>query len=353
MDMPGRKTEPIDNYKYSFNGKLDDKSDGWQTQDYGFRTYDYRLGRFLSEDPLTGYYSYLTPYAFAANRCIEGIDLEGGEFLRKSAIVFVFSPELAKLRKEDIETNGNIGILYGENLFVKYKALSTLLSITGNSPTGLNLKSPFTMTDDSHPKAWVITKTGAFVTEFSTQYNRKTGQRSQILNRAKGGGSVSTGYEPIKPVDGISNGILEIIAQQQRQLATAAAWDYYYLNEIDKKAFYNAAEVVNNAIDLGIVPPDYAQGQGLTNLYNAVLSDDFKSTIAQSKGDLYLKHLAEYIYENMGMINRGLDPSKDHTLIDRVKKPFSKYGFDFVKTKYAGKPTPDKPTSSQNPRFLD
>ena len=79
MDMPGRKTEPIDNYKYSFNGKLDDKSDGWQTQDYGFRAYDYRLGKFFSQDPLRRQYAYLTPYQFAGNTPIQGTDLDGRE----------------------------------------------------------------------------------------------------------------------------------------------------------------------------------------------------------------------------------------------------------------------------------
>ena len=80
MDMPGRKAEPIDNYKYSFNGKLDDKSDGWQTQDYGDRSYDYRLGRFLSTDPLSASFAYLTPYQFASNRPIDGVDLDGKEW---------------------------------------------------------------------------------------------------------------------------------------------------------------------------------------------------------------------------------------------------------------------------------
>ena len=79
MDMPGRKTEPIDNYKYSFNGKLDDKSDGWQTQDYGFRAYDYRLGRFISQDPLANKYSFKTPYDFAENDVIRAVDLDGLE----------------------------------------------------------------------------------------------------------------------------------------------------------------------------------------------------------------------------------------------------------------------------------
>lgn len=82
MDMPGRNVTPIDNYKFSFNGKLDDKGDGWQTQDYGYRIYDYRLGRFLSEDPLREDFAYLTPYQFASNSPISNIDLDGLEAIR-------------------------------------------------------------------------------------------------------------------------------------------------------------------------------------------------------------------------------------------------------------------------------
>jgi RHS repeat-associated protein len=56
------------------------KGEGNQ-QDYGFRIYDPRLGKFLSIDPLTKEYPELTPYQFASNRPIEGIDQDGLEFL--------------------------------------------------------------------------------------------------------------------------------------------------------------------------------------------------------------------------------------------------------------------------------
>ncbi len=44
--------------------------------------YDPRLGRFLSVDPLASKYAYLTPYQFASNRPIDGVDLDGREFSR-------------------------------------------------------------------------------------------------------------------------------------------------------------------------------------------------------------------------------------------------------------------------------
>jgi RHS repeat-associated protein len=68
-------------YRYGFNGKENDneiKGEGNQ-QDYGFRIYDPRLGRFLSIDPLTKKYPELTPYQFASNTPIQAIDLDGLE----------------------------------------------------------------------------------------------------------------------------------------------------------------------------------------------------------------------------------------------------------------------------------
>lgn len=44
------------------------------------RIYDPRLGKFLSVDPLMGDYPSLTPYQFASNSPIAGIDMDGLEF---------------------------------------------------------------------------------------------------------------------------------------------------------------------------------------------------------------------------------------------------------------------------------
>ncbi len=81
--MPGRKSSG--GYRYGFNGKENDnevKGEGNQ-QDYGMRIYDGRIGKFLSVDPITSKYPYLTPYQFASNRPIDGIDLDGLEFFKK------------------------------------------------------------------------------------------------------------------------------------------------------------------------------------------------------------------------------------------------------------------------------
>lgn len=56
------------------------KGEGNQ-QDYGMRIYDLRLGRFLSVDPITAQYPELTPYQFASNSPVQGIDLDGLELV--------------------------------------------------------------------------------------------------------------------------------------------------------------------------------------------------------------------------------------------------------------------------------
>ena len=66
-------------YRYGFNGKENDPEDRWQ--DYGMRMYDTRLGRFFSVDPITHQYPELTPYQFASNSPIAGIDQDGLELV--------------------------------------------------------------------------------------------------------------------------------------------------------------------------------------------------------------------------------------------------------------------------------
>ncbi|MBC7388106.1 MAG: hypothetical protein H7329_02750 [Opitutaceae bacterium] len=79
MSMTGRGYN-AGSYRYGFNGKEDDNDITNGGQDYGMRIYDKRLGRFLSVDPLTKKYPELSPYQFAGDRPIDGIDLDGLEW---------------------------------------------------------------------------------------------------------------------------------------------------------------------------------------------------------------------------------------------------------------------------------
>ncbi len=84
MLQPGRSYSVSSAYRYGYNGKENDnevKGEGNQ-QDYGMRIYDPRLGRFLSVDPISKNYPELTPYQFASNRPVDGVDLDGLEYVK-------------------------------------------------------------------------------------------------------------------------------------------------------------------------------------------------------------------------------------------------------------------------------
>ncbi len=69
-------------YRYAFNGKekIDEIYGADDAYDYGKRTYNDRLGIFLSRDPSATQYPSLSPYQFASLNPIAGIDLDGLEY---------------------------------------------------------------------------------------------------------------------------------------------------------------------------------------------------------------------------------------------------------------------------------
>ena len=80
MSMPGRSVN-TEGYRFGFNGQEKDNEIGGIGNSYNFtfRTYDSRLGRFLSIDPIGKNYPHSSPFAFAENSPIQCIDLEGLE----------------------------------------------------------------------------------------------------------------------------------------------------------------------------------------------------------------------------------------------------------------------------------
>ena len=75
--IQGRSAAFGGEYRFGFNGKeLDEES---ETQDYGMRIYDCRLGRFLSVDPLAVDYPFYSAFQFSGNTPISAIDLDGLE----------------------------------------------------------------------------------------------------------------------------------------------------------------------------------------------------------------------------------------------------------------------------------
>jgi RHS repeat-associated protein len=68
--------------RYGYNGqeRLHELDSHGDTYEFEYRIHDARVGRFLSVDPLYKEYPWNSTYAFAENRVIDGIDLEGREW---------------------------------------------------------------------------------------------------------------------------------------------------------------------------------------------------------------------------------------------------------------------------------
>ena len=78
MQMPGREMNRL-SYRYGFAGMEKDNGfkDNANSYDFGARMYDPRLGKFLSRDAYEAKYPYHTPYQYAADNPIVGLDING------------------------------------------------------------------------------------------------------------------------------------------------------------------------------------------------------------------------------------------------------------------------------------
>jgi RHS repeat-associated protein len=114
MGMPERKWGS--SYRYGFNRKELDIDGNVVQYDYGFRIYDSRLSRFKSVDPITKSYPMLTPYQFASNRPIDGIDLDGLEY----ATFRIYVDKQQKVTKIEVEKDYELKNNGSEGPGVKY-----------------------------------------------------------------------------------------------------------------------------------------------------------------------------------------------------------------------------------------
>ena len=183
MQMPGRKYAQANaKYRYGFNGKENDndvKGDGNQ-QDYGMRIYDPRLGRFLSIDPIMKKYPMLTPYQFASNRSIDGIDQDGLEYI-KPIKTFEYNGTIESNPVENIPAAGVNGVIQLIN-FVPALWNSTVKNIeaihNGTWQAGISKEVKQTITNTS-------AVVGNFVDGFNTPIKQQANNFVNVLNNPK------------------------------------------------------------------------------------------------------------------------------------------------------------------------
>jgi RHS repeat-associated protein len=113
LQMDSRTVNEGD-YRYGFNGKEKDQDGEWGSStnyDYGFRIYSPAIARFLSVDPLSKSYPMLTPYQFASNRPIDGIDLDGLEYVRADQAVDSYGTTVEQALTNSNQLNFTFGTM--------------------------------------------------------------------------------------------------------------------------------------------------------------------------------------------------------------------------------------------------
>jgi RHS repeat-associated protein len=169
-------------YRYGFNGKEKDENGefGGTTYDYGFRIYNANIARFLSVDPLTKDYPMLTPYQFASNSPIAGIDLDGLEFVLR-----IYSPVLSEKFNQAVDAKD----IYEQRRITNY-ALNNRFSDDWITRTTQDVGSPpensaaTLMRDDNVTGVQVITY-GYYNNDINT--GKVTPTKSQVWEPSEGG----------------------------------------------------------------------------------------------------------------------------------------------------------------------
>ncbi len=255
------EVEAENGYRFGFNGKeLDPEGmgGGGSTYDYGFRIYNAQLGKFLSVDPLTGEYPWWTPYQFAGNRPIDGIDLDGLEFLDADEARVEYKYGRLQLKVENFWLVGNF---VSKNLNpAKWKQ-----GDIGYNPTiasiQFNIKTQAQATDipgEQLPNAW----------KPQTENNRSR-------NYGKKGTPGNLSIPPGNKTKAMAKGVaaMEAIIFVSEQVAYFQdLYDNDLITEhteLAEKAFENVKTELS--IENGLIDKKYQNKESLTNIMNVVL----------------------------------------------------------------------------------
>jgi RHS repeat-associated protein len=185
--MPGRQFNNS-NYRYGFNGKENDnevKGTGNQ-QDYGMRIYDPRLGKFLSTDPIAAKYPELTPYQFASNRPIDGIDMDGLEYLDINLVTVNLKDGRSVFKIENYDVDGSYltWLAQGKGISIHWKGSPQYQHIQLNSLEELNGITPDNFSDISKAQTQDACARWAMQTFISQHGENKLLPANYILTNA-------------------------------------------------------------------------------------------------------------------------------------------------------------------------
>jgi RHS repeat-associated protein len=88
--------ESIKANRYLYQRQESQDELGYDEYQYKYRMHDPAMGRFLSVDPLSEKYMYNSTYAFSENRVIDGVELEGKEFIPSFPFMYTYGSYVDK-----------------------------------------------------------------------------------------------------------------------------------------------------------------------------------------------------------------------------------------------------------------
>jgi RHS repeat-associated protein len=237
-------------YRFHFNGKEEDSEA--QTQDYGFRIYNPRLGKFLSVDPLFKSYTWNSTYAFSENRPIDGIDLDGLEYLNANTarieakfgrvqlkIENFSSPMQSAYQQANLSSNWTPGQIGASKTVVNLQFKTDQMMQT---PTNLPLPTPPKVPDDAAPAL---------------------NNADDVPTPGPGATRIAAGAVAVVNAINWATNIYASSAKLEDVLGVKA----------DIKAIAPAIADINTALSLGekYIPYEYQNPEALTNILNVVL----------------------------------------------------------------------------------
>ncbi|MDR2039437.1 MAG: hypothetical protein LBQ60_16060, partial [Bacteroidales bacterium] len=168
MDMSYMPLAVNERNFYKYNSKELQPELNWNVLDFGFRNYDPQICRFISIDPLADKFHWVSPYNYAENRPIDGIDLWGLQYLRFDEVLMAnFRPSsigVTGISKGGITTSssgGSSGMTSNSDGTFNFSYLgesySNISAIDYNGGTYLNMGQHISDAGGTQHTQWVYT----------------------------------------------------------------------------------------------------------------------------------------------------------------------------------------------------
>ncbi len=258
--------------EYLYNGKMFQDELGLDWLDYGARMYDPQIGRFTGIDPITEKFNWVTPYNYAENRPISGIDLWGLQYLDHNKARIIAQHGQIRIKTSNLH-NVTANMIKAMNENPKYWKSG---EIGVNTTVGqLNLKNFYSTTkveSASMDNTYGATDPNYNPTNTKTQRGEKKDGTPNMRQKER---TIAGGTGMGKAVVG---GML-ILNAVNFGLETASglmvSHDMSLIkDQTSADILGKALGDLNTAISQGMIPEDYMNTGSLTDILNVILQGE-------------------------------------------------------------------------------